>query len=53
MPDPDFDREMNRALVEAARVELTEASRNLTPDIEPAAIYSVAPRQLLEDEEQE
>jgi hypothetical protein len=53
MPDPDFERETNRALVEAARVELTEAARNLTSDIEPASIFSVAPHQLLEDEEQE
>lgn len=53
MPDPDFEPETNRALVEAARVELTEAARQLTPEIEPAAIFSVAPHQLVEDEEQE
>jgi hypothetical protein len=53
MPDLDFERETNREIVEAERVELMEAARLLTPDIEPAAIYSVAPHQLLEEEEQE
>jgi hypothetical protein len=53
MPDPDLERETNLALVEAAREELMKAARKLTSDVEPASIFSVAPHQLLEDEEQE
>jgi len=47
------DRDENEAMVEAARVVLMEAARNLTPDIEPAVIFSVAPHSLPEDEEQQ
>ena len=48
MADSDSEREANRAAVEAARVVLNEAARNLTPDMEPAAVYSLAPHQLAE-----
>ena len=48
MADSDSEREANRAAVEAACVLLNEAARNLAPDMEPAAIYSLAPHALAE-----
>ncbi len=48
MADSDSEREANRAAVEAARLAVSEAARNLTPDMEPAGVYSIAPHRLAE-----
>jgi hypothetical protein len=54
--NPDLDREANQAIVEAAREELRRAAVNLTPEVEAAAIYSLAPHafpETLSDEDAE
>jgi hypothetical protein len=43
------EQEANQAVVEAACIALREAARNLTPDIEAAAIYSIEPHGLREE----
>jgi hypothetical protein len=49
VPNPDPSQETNHGIVEAARLALKQAARNLTADIEPAAIYSIAPHMLSEE----
>jgi hypothetical protein len=53
MPDSSTSRERNQVIVESERTVLMEAARNLTADIEPAAVYSLAPHAPSQDEEQE
>lgn len=49
MANSDPDWEANQAIVEAARKELRRAAANLTPEVEAAAVYSLAPHALPEE----
>lgn len=37
---PEGEQEKNRALVESLRASFTAIARRLTPDVEPAVVYS-------------
>lgn len=43
MQNSDSERDANQQIVEAASAVLRQAARNLTPEIEPAAVYVLAP----------
>ena len=43
MQNSDSERDANQQIVEAASAVLRQAARNLTPEIEPAAVYFLAP----------
>jgi hypothetical protein len=43
MANSDSERDVNQQIVDATSAVLHQAARNLTPEIEPAAVFSLAP----------